>query len=68
MAGAAITQAALEAALHIATRDAATYYDTAKAIMNNKQQANLTNTQNNLQIEMANLSNRQQVSLAKMQV
>jgi len=68
MAGAAITQAALEAALPIATRDAATYYDTAKAIMNNKQQANLTNTQNNLQIEMANLSNRQQVSLAKMQV
>ena len=68
MAGAAITQAALEAALPIATRDAATYYDTAKAIMNNKQQANLTNTQNNLQIEMTNLSNRQQVSLAKMQV
>lgn len=68
MAGAAVTQAALEAAIPIATRDAATYFETAKAVMNNKQQANLTNTQNNLQIEMANLSNRQQVSLAKMQV
>ena len=68
MAGAAVTQAALEAAIPIATRDAATYFETAKAVMNNKQQANLTNTQNNLQIEMANLSNRQQVGLAKMQV
>ena len=63
MAGAAVTQAALEAAIPIATRDAATYFETAKAVMNNKQQANLTNTQNNLQIEMANLSNRQQTNL-----
>ena len=68
MAGAAVTQAALEAAVPIATRDAATYFETAKAVMNNQQQANLTNTQNNLQIEMANLSNKQQVGLAKMQV
>jgi len=68
MAGAAVTQAALEAALPIATRDAATYWETAKAVMNNQQQANLTNTQNNLQIELTNLSNRQQVGLAKMQV
>ena len=68
MAGAAVTQAALEAALPIATRDAVTYWETAKAVMNNQQQANLTNTQNNLQIELTNLSNRQQVGLAKMQV
>ena len=66
MAGAAVTQAAPEAAT-IATV-MRLLLDTAKAIMNNQQQANLTNTQNNLQIEMANLSNKQQVSLAKMQV
>ncbi len=68
MAGAAITQAALEASVPIATADAQTYYQTAVKIMDNQQQANLTNTQNNLNVSLANTSNRQQTALAKMQV
>ena len=68
MAGAAITQAILEASVPIATADAQTYYQTAVKIMDNQQQANLTNTQNNLNVSLANTSNRQQTALAKMQV
>ena len=68
MAGAAITQAALEASVPIATADAQTYYNTAIKIMDNQQQANLTNTQNNMNVSLANTSNRQQTALAKMQV
>ena len=68
MAGAAITQAILEASVPIATADAQTYYTTAVKIMDNQQQANLTNTQNNLNVALANMSNRQQTALAKMQV
>ena len=68
MAGAAITQAVLEASVPIATADAQTYYQTAVKIMDNQQQANLTNTQNNMNIDLANTSNRQQTALAKMQV
>tara|TARA_A100001391_G_scaffold203556_1_gene196269 strand:+ start:43 stop:1920 length:1878 start_codon:yes stop_codon:yes gene_type:complete len=68
MAGAAITQAILEASVPIATADAQTYYNTAVKIMDNQQQANLTNTQNNLNVSLANMSNRQQTALAKMQV
>ena len=68
MAGAAITQAILEASVPIATADAQTYYTTAVKIMDNEQQARLTNTQNNLNVALANMSNRQQTALAKMQV
>ena len=68
MAGAAITQAIMEAAVPIAVQDAQTYYQTAVKIMDNEQQANLTNTQNNMNIDLANTSNRQQTALAKMQV
>ena len=68
VAGAAITQAYMEAALPMATKDAETYYDSAKTIMSNQQQANLENSRNNLQIEIANLGNRQQMSISKLQV
>lgn len=68
MAGAAITQAAMEAALPIATQDSQTYYKTAMQIMSNDQQAMLANTQNNMNVDLANTSNRQQMALAKMQV
>lgn len=68
MAGAAITQAAMEAALPIATQDSQTYYKTAMQIMSNEQQAMLANTQNNMNVDLANTSNRQQMALAKMQV
>ena len=68
MAGAAITQAVLESSVPIATADAQTYYQTAIKIMDNQQQANLTNTQNNMNVSLANTSNRQQTALAKMQV
>jgi len=67
MAGAAITQAIMEASVPIAVQDAQTYYQTA-VIMDNEQQARLTNTQNNMNIDLANTSNRQQTALAKMQV
>ena len=68
MAGAAILQAAMEASLPIAVQDSQTYYKTASQIMNNEQQALLANTQNNLNVDLANTSNRQQMALAKMQV
>ena len=68
MAGAAITQAIMEASVPIAVQDAQTYYQTAVKIMDNEQQARLTNTQNNMNIDLANTSNRQQTALAKMQV
>tara|TARA_R100000152_G_C6782061_1_gene218191 strand:+ start:1333 stop:3291 length:1959 start_codon:yes stop_codon:yes gene_type:complete len=68
MAGAAITQAFLEASVPIATADAQTYYNTAVAVMNNEQAANLENSRTNLAIETMNLNNRQSVGLAKMQV
>lgn len=68
MAGAAITQAVMEASVPIAVQDAQTYYQTAVKIMDNEQQARLTNTQNNMNIDLANTSNRQQTALAKMQV
>ena len=68
MAGAAITQAMMEASVPIAVQDAQTYYQTAVKIMDNEQQARLTNTQNNMNVDLANTSNRQQTALAKMQV
>ena len=68
MAGAAITQAAMEAALPIATQDSQTYFKTAMQIMSNEQQAMLANTQNNMNVDLANTSNAQQMALAKMQV
>ena len=68
MAGAALTQAAMESALPIATQDSQTYYKTAVQIMSNEQQARLANSQNNMNIDLANTSNRQQMALAKMQV
>ena len=68
MAGAAILQAAMESAIPIATQDSQTYYKTAVQIMNNDQQARLANTQNNLNVDLANTSNRQQMALAKLQV
>ena len=68
VAGAAITQAFIEASLPIAMKDAETYYDAAKTVMSNQQQANLENSRNNLQVELANLGNRQQMSLSKLQV
>ena len=68
MAGAAVTQAIMEASVPIAVQDAQTYYQTAVKIMDNEQQARLTNTQNNMNVDLANTSNRQQTALAKMQV
>jgi hypothetical protein len=68
MAGAAITQAVMEASLPIATRDAQTYYSTAMKIMSNEQQANLFNSQQNMKVDLANVSNRQQMTLARAQV
>ena len=68
MAGAAVLQAAMEAAVPIAVQDSQTYYKTAVQIMNNDQQARLANTQNNLNVDLANTSNRQQMALAKLQV
>ncbi len=68
MAGAAITQAVMEASLPIATRDAQTYYTTAMKIMSNEQQTNLFNSQQNMKVDLANVSNRQQMTLAKAQV
>ena len=68
MAGAAITQAVMEASLPIATRDAQTYYTTAMKIMSNEQQANLFNSQQNMKVDLANVSNRQQMTLARAQV
>ena len=50
------------------TQDSQTYYKTAVQIMNNDQQARLANTQNNLNVDLANTSNRQQMALAKLQV
>ena len=68
MAGAAITQAVMEASLPIATRDAQTYYTTAMKIMSNEQQTNLFNSQQNMKVDLANVSNRQQMTLARAQV
>ena len=68
MAGAAVLQAAMEAAVPIAVQDSQTYYKTAVQIMSNEQQARLANTQNNLNVSLANTSNRQQMALAKLQV
>ena len=68
MAGAAVLQAAMEAAVPIAVQDSQTYFKTAAQIMSNEQQARLANTQNNLNVDLANTSNRQQMALAKLQV
>ena len=68
MAGAAITQAVMEASLPIAMRDAQTYYDSATKIMSNQQQTNLFNSQQNMKVDLANVSNKQQMTLARAQV
>jgi uncharacterized protein (DUF2384 family) len=67
MAGAAITQAAMESAISIAVTDAATFSQFEMQNLNNRQQARLVNAQAFLQMDMANLNNRQQTEIFKSQ-
>ncbi len=63
MAGAAIVQATMEAAVPIAARDAQTFANMDMANLNNRQQAAVLNAAASKDIELANLSNRQQAAL-----
>ena len=67
MAGAAITQAAMEASTPIAAADAETYRRMSELNLNNRQQAEVLNSQMTLQMDMANLSNEQQARVANTQ-
>ena len=60
MAGAAIVQAAMEAATPIAAADAQTYRRMQELNLNNRQQAEVLNAQMTMQLDLANLSNEQQ--------
>ena len=60
MAGAAITQAAMEAATPIAAADAQTYARMQELNLNNRQQAEVLNSQQTLQLDLANLTRDQQ--------
>ena len=60
MAGAAIVQAAMEAATPIAAADAETYRRMQELNLNNRQQAEVLNSQMALQLDLANLNNDQQ--------
>jgi len=60
MAGAAILQAAMEAATPIAAADAQTYRSMQELNLNNRQQAEVVNAQMTMQLDLANLNNEQQ--------
>ncbi len=63
MAGAAIVQAAMEAAVPIAARDAEVFANMAMTNLNNRQQVSLVNAAAQQNLELANLNNRQQEAL-----
>ena len=67
IAGAAVTQAAMESAIGIAAQDAATFSQFEMQNLNNRQQARLVNAQAFLQMDLANLSNEQQMTMFKSQ-
>jgi hypothetical protein len=64
MAGAAIVQAAMEAALPIAAKDAETFATMGLQNLNNRQAVSLANAAANQKIELENLNNRQAAALA----
>lgn len=63
MAGAAIVQATMEAAVPIASQDAQAFQQMNLANLNNRQQVSLANAAAQQNIELANLNNRQQAAL-----
>jgi len=67
MAGAAITQAAMEASTPIAAADAETYRRMNELNLNNRQQAEVLNAQMTLQMDLQNLSNEQQARVTNTQ-
>ena len=67
MAGAAIMQAAMEAATPIAAADAETYRRMSELNLNNRQQAEVLNAQMTLQMDLQNLSNEQQARVSNTQ-
>jgi len=67
MAGGAVTQAAMESAIEIAARDAATFSQFELTNLNNRQQARLQNAQAFLSVDMANLDSANQMNIFKSQ-
>ena len=67
MAGQAILQAAMEATTPIAAADAETYRRMNELNLNNRQQAEVLNAQQTLQLDLQNLSNEQQARVANTQ-
>ena len=67
MAGAAIMQAAMEAATPIAAADAETYRRMSELNLNNRQQAEVLNAQMTLQMDLQNLSSEQQARVSNTQ-
>jgi hypothetical protein len=63
MAGAAIVQAAMEAATPIAAADAQTYSRMQELNLNNRQQAEVLNAQMTMRLDLANLNNEQQARI-----
>jgi len=63
MAGAALVQAAMEASIPIAAADAETYRRMSELNLNNRQQAEVLNSQMTLQLDLQNLSNDQQAAV-----
>ena len=67
MAAEALAEGIMNAAVPIASADAATYKQMIFQNLSNNQQAAITNAQAYLQMDTANLSNNQQTSLANLQ-
>ena len=67
MAAEALAEGIMNAAVPIATADAATYKQMIFQNLSNNQQAAIVNAQAYLQMDMANLSNVQQASLSNLQ-
>ena len=67
MAAEALAEGIMNAAVPIATADAATYKQMIFQNLANNQQAAITNAQSYLQMDMKNLSNTQQASLSNLQ-
>ena len=67
MAAEALAEGIMNAAVPIATADAATYKQMIFQNLANNQQAAITNAQAYLQMDMTNLSNKQQTSLSNLQ-
>ena len=63
MAGAAIVQATMEAAIPIAAQDAQFYQNVGMANLNNRQQVSIANAAAQQNITLQNLNNNQQVAL-----